>query len=104
MEKSNSEKLLVVEPDDSLRRSILAALNDAGYEVSTDLREGLGSVLAFNPDAVILGADPPQLDCCDLLHEIKGSERTRNIRVLILSPGGSAERTRGLELGADDVL
>jgi S1-C subfamily serine protease len=44
------------------------------------------------------------LDCCDLLSEIKGSERTQNIRVMMLSPGGSAERTRGLDLGADDVL
>jgi DNA-binding response OmpR family regulator len=104
MEKSNSEKVLVVEPDDALRRSIVGALSDAGYEVSTDYHEGVKSVLTFAPDAVILGADPPQLDCCDLLSEIKGSARTRNTRVVMLSPGGSAERTRGLDLGADDVL
>ena len=104
MDKSNSEKLLVVESNDALRQSIVTVLRDGGYEVSTEYREGMKSVLAFNPDVVILGADPPQLDCCDLLSEIKGSERTQNIRVLMLSPGGSAERTRGLDLGADDVL
>jgi DNA-binding response OmpR family regulator len=104
MEKSASERLLVVESDDVLRKSIVTALRDAGYEVSTDYSEGMQSVLAFNPDAVVLGANPPQLDCCDLLSEIKGSERTQNIRVLMLSPGGSPERTRGLDLGADDVL
>jgi DNA-binding response OmpR family regulator len=80
------------------------ALRDAGYEVSTDYRDGMKAVLAFDPDAVVLGADPPQLDCCDLLSEIKGSEHTQNIRVVMLSPGGSGERTRGLDLGADDVL
>jgi DNA-binding NarL/FixJ family response regulator len=53
---------------------------------------------------VVLGANPPQLDCCDLLSEIKGSEQTHHIRVVMLSPGGSAERSRGLDLGADDVL
>jgi DNA-binding response OmpR family regulator len=74
------------------------------YQVSTGCREGMKAVLAFEPDVVILGADPPQLDCCDLLSEIKGSEHTRNIRVVMLSPGGPAERTRGLDLGADDVL
>src|SRR4029077_21111961 len=58
----------------------------------------------FNPDTVVMGADPPQLDCCDLLSEIKGSEHTQNVRVVMLSPGGSGERTRGLDLGADDVL
>jgi len=100
----NAGKVLVVESDESLRQRIAAALNDAGYEVSTDSQGGMKAVLAFGPDIVILGADPPQLDCCDLLSEIKASEQTQNIRVLMLSPGGSAERTRGLDLGADDVL
>src|SRR5579863_5158581 len=97
-------KILVAESDDSLREHIVSLLSDAGYEVSTHYRGGMKAVVAFNPDIVVLGADPPQLDCCDLLSEIKGSEHTHNIRVLMLSPGGSAERTRGLELGADDVL
>src|SRR6266705_2226123 len=88
-------RLLVVESDDALRDQIVAVLSGAGYEVSTDYREGMKAVLAFNPDAVVLGADPPQLDCCDLVSEIKSSERTHNIRVVMLSPGGSAERTRG---------
>jgi DNA-binding response OmpR family regulator/S1-C subfamily serine protease len=97
-------KLLVVESDVALRDQIIAVLTDAGYEVSTDYRDGMRTVLAFDPDAVILGADPPLLDCCDLLSEIKGSEHTHNIRVVMLSPGGSGERTRGLDLGADDVV
>jgi DNA-binding response OmpR family regulator len=100
----NAGKLLVAEADDALRDHIVAMLTDAGYQVSTDYREGMKAVLAFDPDAVVLGADPPQLNCCDLLSEIKGSEHTHNIRVVLLSPGGSADRTRGLDLGADDVL
>lgn len=95
---------MVVESDDALRDRIVAVLSDAGYEVSTDYREGMKAVLAFDPDAVVLGADPPQLDCCDLLSKIKGSEHTHNIRVVMLSPGGPAARTRGLDLGADDVM
>jgi S1-C subfamily serine protease/CheY-like chemotaxis protein len=102
--ESKAEKLLVVESDDALRERIVAVLSDAGYQVSTDYSEGMKSVLAFGPDAVILGADPPQLDCCSLLSEIKGSENTQNVRVVMLSPGGSGERTRGMDLGADDVL
>jgi DNA-binding response OmpR family regulator len=101
---SKVQKLLVVESDDVLRERIVAVLRDAGYAVSTDYQQGMKAVLGFDPDAVVLGADPPRLDCCDLLSEIKGSEQTHNIRVVMLSPGGSAERTRGLDLGADDVL
>jgi len=94
----------VVECDDGLREHILRLLSEAGYEVSADCREGMKTVLSSNPDAVILGADPPQVDCCALLSEIKSSNRTQNTRVVMLSPGGPAQRTRGLDLGADDVL
>jgi DNA-binding response OmpR family regulator len=101
---SKAAKLLVVESDVSLRDNIVKVVSDAGFEVSTDYADGIKAVVAFDPDVVIMGADPPQLDCCDLLSEIKGSKQTENIRVVMLSPGGSAERTRGLDLGADDVL
>jgi DNA-binding response OmpR family regulator/S1-C subfamily serine protease len=97
-------RLLVVESDDALRAPLFTVLGDAGYKVSTDYREGMKAVLAFEPDLVILGADPPQLDCCDLLSEIKASRNTQNIRVVMLVHGSSAERTRGLDLGADDAL
>src|ERR1700704_7198259 len=97
-------KLLVVESDDSLREHVVTVLSDAGFEVSTDYRGGMKAVLAFDPDVVILGADPPQLDCCDLLSEIKGSRNTHNIRVVMLSPGTAAARPRDLDLGDDDVL
>src|SRR5437870_646567 len=102
--ESKAEKLLVVESDAGLKEHIVAVLSDAGYEVSTDSGEGMKAILAFSPDAVVLGADPPQLDCCDLLSQIKASEHTQHMRVVMLSPGGSAERTRGMDLGADDVL
>jgi len=100
----DTEKLLVVESDDALKQAIVQTLKHGGYEVSTDYGEGMKSVLALRPDVVILGADPPQLDCCNLLSEIKGSENTQTIRVIMLSQGGAAERSRGLDLGADDVL
>src|SRR5258708_3708334 len=90
-------KLLVVESDNTLREQIVSVLSSAGYEVSSDYQGGMKSVLAFEPDGIVLGADPPQLDCCDLLSEVKGSKNTHNIWVLMLSPGGSAERVRGLD-------
>src|SRR3984893_18062845 len=102
--KGNAVKVLVIESDAALSERIVANLSDAGYEVSTDYGEGMKAILAFDPDAVVMGANPPQLDCCDLLSQIKGSEHAQYIRVLMLCPGGSGERVRGLDLGADDVL
>jgi hypothetical protein len=34
-----------------------------------------------SPAAVVLGADPPQLGCCDLLSEIEGSEHTQTYHI-----------------------
>jgi DNA-binding response OmpR family regulator/S1-C subfamily serine protease len=101
---SKAEKLMVLESDDALREGIAAVLRDGGYEVSTHREGGMTSVFAFGPDAVLLGADALRLDGCHLLSQIKGSAQTQDIRVVILSPGGSAERIRGICLGADDVL
>jgi DNA-binding response OmpR family regulator/S1-C subfamily serine protease len=101
---AQTEKVLLVESNDALRQQLTGLLSESGYEVSTDYTGGMKAVLSFAPDAVVLGADPPKLDCCDLLSEIKGSERTQHIRVLMVAPGGAAERARGLDLGADDVL
>ena len=95
--KSKTEKVLVVESHDALREPIVALLTAAGYEVSIDYGGGMKAVLAFDSDAIILGADPPQLDCCDLLSQIKGSEHRQYMRVVMLSPGGPGERTRGLD-------
>src|SRR5579864_7879888 len=98
---SQAAKLLVVESDEVLREQIVALLRERGYVVSSDYHQGMKAVVAFDPDVVVLGADPPQLDCCDLLSEIKGSEQTQHIRVVMVSPGGSAERTR--EIGRAHV-
>jgi DNA-binding response OmpR family regulator len=93
---SRAEKLLVVESDDGLRDHIATVLSDAGYEVSTDYREGMKAVLGFDPEVVILGADPPKLDRCDLLSEIKGSDLTQNIS----SCDAVSMRTRRANSGA----
>ncbi len=98
------DKITVVEADRSLRDHIAQILTDAGYNVSAEPAATLKTVLEIMPDVIVLGANPPQLDCCDLLGDVKSSEQARHIRVIITAPGGSAERVRGLELGADDVL
>ena len=67
--QSNFEKLLVVESNNGLSGTIVELLTDAGYHVSNDCHDGMKPIIKFDPDAVILGANPPQLDCCDLLSE-----------------------------------
>ena len=99
-----ADKVMVCETDLEMEQRLAGLLFDAGYEVSSQYVGGMQAIRAFQPDVVIFGADPPKLDCCDLLSEIKSSEQTKSIRVILLAPGGPGERSRGLDLGADDVL
>lgn len=98
------DKVLVIESDDALREHVAKILTEAGYQVSAELAANLKMVLASLPDVIVLGANPPQLDCCDLLADVKRSEQARHVRVIMLATGGPGERIRGLDLGADDVL
>lgn len=98
------DKVLVVESDTESREHVAKILTDAGYQVSAEFAAILKTVLASMPDVIVMGASPPDLDCCDLLADVKRSEQARHIRVIMLAEGGPGERIRGLDLGADDVL
>jgi len=98
------DKVMVVEADESLRNHVVGIITAAGHTVSGHSAATLKNVLEFMPDVIVMGANPPQLDCCELLGDVKGWEQTRPIRVIMLASGGAAERIRGLELGGDDVL
>jgi CheY-like chemotaxis protein len=103
---SELERIIVIESEEPSRQRLVSVLKEAGYEVSAPrtAQQSLQAVLAFGPDLLILDAEPPQLDCCSLVAELKGSPASQSVRIILLSSGGPAERTRGLDLGADDVL
>lgn len=99
-----ADKILIVEADAQQRKHIAELLSEAGYQVSPQSAATLRIVLEVMPDVIVLGANPPLLDCCDLLADVKRSEQARHVRVIMLATGESPERIRGLDLGADDVL
>jgi len=82
----------------------LRRMNSAGYDVvapeSTDVR----TVIQHQPDLILLQTDVRTLDCCGLLTQLKGNEATAPVKIILLAEGGPLERSRALDLGADDVL
>jgi DNA-binding response OmpR family regulator len=101
-----SESILIVEVDEGLRQQVETELRSAGYGVSSASSQGEGfqAVRAGGVDVFLLSANLADLMCCNALAEIKGLAATASTRVILLVRGGAAERTRGLDLGADDVL
>src|SRR5207249_10265203 len=81
-------------------------VRSAGYDVavSSSQAEGFKFVQDASIDLVLLSADLADIQCCDALAEVKGNAATAGTRVILLTQGGGAERARGLDLGADEVL
>jgi DNA-binding response OmpR family regulator len=97
-------KILLFRTADDLTARLMAELSRAGYEVvapeSTDVR----TVIQHQPDLILLQTDVRTLDCCGLLTQLKGNEATAPVKIILLAEGGPLERSRALDLGADDVL
>lgn len=99
-------KILVVEPDEPSRRSLVELLGSEGYEVTAApfLEECFKAVEAAGAHLLLLSSDVTESRCTSTVSDIKGSPATAGTRVLLLTRGQGAERARGLDLGADDAL
>ena len=106
MVASEREKILVIAGETAGRESLLQALGASGYEVAAteSVGEGFEAVRHVGVDLVVMVADVADIGCCETLSDIKGSAATADIRVILITEGGAAERSRALDLGADDAL
>jgi CheY-like chemotaxis protein len=99
--------ILVVEDDIDILRLITYNLESSGFNVGTaqDGYEALTSARRRVPELVILDLMLPGLDGLEVCKELKRSEATRKIPVLMLTARGEeVDRIVGLELGADDYV
>jgi len=103
---SPREKILIIEGEESARQGLQELLQTSGYEVLApgSCEEGLKIAGAQTVDLVLLDTNVSGQVCGDLVAGFKGASATANIRVILLTPGGPAERARSLDLGADDVV
>src|SRR5437879_13472303 len=100
------EKILILPGKSGSEQLLLETLRSAGYEAdaAASAPEVMEAVQNIGVDLLLLDAHMPDLGCCQVLGDVKGSAATAAIRVILLSDGGAGERSRGLDLGADDVL
>src|SRR6266446_8361915 len=97
-------KVLLFRTSDDLNARLMSELARAGYEVIAPERTDVQTVLQHEPDLILLQTDVKTLDCCGLITELKGNEASAPVKIILLAHGGSLERSRALDLGADDVL
>jgi DNA-binding response OmpR family regulator len=100
-----SMRMLVVEDDPSLLKTIAKRLKESGYSVDTakDGEEGLDFAELFEHDCIILDLMLPVIDGLTLLKKLRAKKI--GTPVLILTARDAIEdRVKGLDLGADDYL
>ena len=98
-------RILVVEDDLAVCRSIDRALRLEGYEVDTVASggEALEGVASNSPDALVLDLQLPDLDGLAVCRRIR--EAGDDIPILMLTARhGIDDRVQGLDAGADDYL
>lgn len=99
--------ILVVEDDVDILRLIAYNLETSGFEVATaqEGHEALALARRRVPNLIILDLMLPGLDGFEVCKELKRSETTRKIPLLMLTARGEeVDRIVGLELGADDYV
>ncbi len=80
-------KVLIVDDDENNRAVIYDTLEDENYELSeaADGNEAIAKIKEDMPDLVLLDIMMPGIDGLIALKEIKASERTQHIKVLMLT-------------------
>jgi two-component system KDP operon response regulator KdpE len=97
-------RVLVVEDDAPIRRSIVAQLRAAGYDVieAADGREAVSITRRDKPDLILTDLAMPVVDGFVLIATLRKIVTTP---IVVLSVrGGEADRVRALDLGADDFV
>ncbi|QNI34247.1 trypsin-like peptidase domain-containing protein [Alloacidobacterium dinghuense] len=85
-------------------QDVKQALSGQGYEITTGRTRTVDEIRVLFPEVLITEATPSDLSCCGLISQIKADPDLRTLKIVIIIHGGALERTRALDLGADDVI
>ena len=102
-----SARLLLLEDDPAIARTVAYALERDGLQVTHSLlvHDARQQMLAHRFDLLVLDVGLPDGSGLDLLRDVRNAARTASLPVLMLSAHGEEiDRVLGLELGADDYL
>lgn len=100
------KKLLIVEDNVKLLSTMTALLEDS-FDLYTaeNGREGISSARLHIPDIVISDIMMPEASGYELVQELKSSDRTKHIPIILLTALGEDEKLiEGYDFGADDYI
>lgn len=102
-----SKKILFIEDESALQKTLGDVLEQDGYEVisATDGEVGLNMAKAEIPDLILLDLILPKMHGFDVLKAIKENTDTRDVPIIVLTNLESmGDIEKALELGATTYL
>ena len=101
------KKVLIVDDDPNLIKSLGFVLKKEGYDFDTamDGEEALAKVKEAEPGMILLDVMMPQKNGFDVCEEVKNSPELQDIHVVILTAKSQeSDKKRGLAAGADEFI
>lgn len=101
------KKILIVEDDENFYTLVRTALELKGYHIVHVANgvEAVAKIRAEMPDLVLLDIVMPGASGLDILEELKNSEDTKPIKVVMLTNFGTDDNVnKAMSLGADDYF
>src|ERR1051325_2268014 len=102
-----SGRILIVDDDKTTAEMFGRLMTALGYEVVTALsgESALRSVAARSPDLVMMDVKMGGIDGFEVCRRLKSDPRTRLVPIILVTGlAGTANRVRGIEVGADGFL
>lgn len=99
-------KILVIEDEKELRKSIVTYLSQEGYlcESASGFKEGMEKLAGYEYDCLIIDINLPGGSGLDLIREFKKNSSSEAGIIIISARNALEDKITGLEIGADDYL
>lgn len=100
-------KILIVDDDEDIRKSLTSLLSYENYEIFT-ASDGMGAiakVFETNPDVVLLDIEMPGVDGFDVCSHLRNDPKYSEIPIIMITGLNDKEsRLRGIKAGVDDFI
>ena len=103
----NGKKILVVDDEPHVIKSLTFVLTKEGYDVSSadNGEDAMTKIRQSRPSLVFLDVMMPKKNGYEVCREVKKDSGLRDIRVIMLTAKGQeADREKGLSAGADEFM
>ena len=104
---SEKQKILIVDDDPHVIRSLTFVLNKEGYDSlsATNGEEAILKIRESKPSLVFLDVMMPRKNGYEVCQEVKGDPTLSDIYIIMLTAKGQeADREIGLGMGADEFV